>query len=65
MFRIFQESLKNVARHAQTTIVWVHLGDEHGAIVLEVEDDGIGIAPEQLAERRSLGTGKNAQNHLE
>lgn len=56
LFRIFQESLTNVARHAQATKVWVHLGEENGAIVLEVEDDGVGISPSQLAERGSLGS---------
>jgi PAS domain S-box-containing protein len=55
IFRIFQEILTNVARHAQATKVWVHLGEEQGAIVLEVEDNGVGISPTQLAERRSLG----------
>jgi PAS domain S-box-containing protein len=55
LFRIFQESLTNVARHAQATKVWVHLGEEDGAIVLEIEDDGVGISLERLAERRSLG----------
>jgi PAS domain S-box-containing protein len=55
LFRIFQEILTNVVRHAQATKVWAHLGEEHGAIVLEVEDDGVGISPAQLTERRSLG----------
>ena len=55
IFRIFQEILTNVARHAQATKVWVHLGEEQDAIVLEVEDNGVGISPAQLAERRSLG----------
>jgi two-component system sensor kinase len=55
LFRIFQESLTNIARHAQATKVWVHLGEEAGAVVLEVEDDGVGISPAQLAEHRSLG----------
>ena len=55
LFRIFQESLTNVARHAQATKVWVHLGEEAGAVVLEVEDDGVGISLAQLAERHSLG----------
>jgi PAS domain S-box-containing protein len=55
LFRIFQEILTNVARHAQATKVWIYLGEEHGAIVLEVEDDGVGISPAELAERRSLG----------
>jgi PAS domain S-box-containing protein len=55
IFRIFQEILTNVARHAQATKVWVHLGDGQDEIVLEVEDNGLGISPTQLAERRSLG----------
>jgi len=55
LFRIFQESLTNVARHAQATKVWVNLSEEEDAVVLEVEDDGVGISPARLAERRSLG----------
>jgi PAS domain S-box-containing protein len=55
LFRIFQESLTNVARHARATKVWVHLAEENGAIVLEVEDDGVGISLAQVAERHSLG----------
>jgi PAS domain S-box-containing protein len=55
IFRIFQEILTNVARHAEATKLWIHLGEEQEAIVLEVEDNGVGISPAQLAERRSLG----------
>jgi PAS domain S-box-containing protein len=55
LFRIFQESLTNVARHAQATKVWVNLSEEKDAVVLEVEDDGVGFSPERIAERRSLG----------
>ena len=55
LFRIFQESLTNVARHAQATKLWVNLSEEEGAVVLEVEDNGVGISAERLAERRSLG----------
>ena len=55
LFRIFQESLTNVARHAQATKLWVNLSVEEGAVVLEIEDDGIGISPERVAERHSLG----------
>jgi PAS domain S-box-containing protein len=55
LFRIFQESLTNVARHAQATKLWVNLSEEEGAVVLEVEDDGVGISAERLAERPSLG----------
>jgi PAS domain S-box-containing protein len=55
LFRIFQEILTNVARHAQATKVWVHLGEEDQAIELEVEDNGVGIKDTQLAKRHSLG----------
>jgi PAS domain S-box-containing protein len=55
LFRIFQEILTNVARHAQATKVWVHLGEEDQAIELEVEDNGVGIKDPQLAKSHSLG----------
>jgi PAS domain S-box-containing protein len=55
LFRIFQESLTNVARHARATKVWVNLSEEEGAVVLEIEDDGVGISSSRLAERHSLG----------
>jgi len=54
-FRIFQESLTNVARHAQATKVWMNLSEEKGTVVLEVDDDGRWISPARLAERDSLG----------
>lgn len=55
LFRIFQESLTNVARHARATKVWINLTEEEDAIVLEIEDDGVGISPDRLADRHSLG----------
>ena len=55
LFRIFQESLTNVARHAKATKVWVNLSKEEAAVVLQVEDDGVGISSARLAERHSLG----------
>ncbi|MBV8226968.1 MAG: PAS domain S-box protein, partial [Verrucomicrobia bacterium] len=55
LFRIFQESLTNVARHAQATKVWVNLSEEQAVLVLEVEDDGVGISPAKLAQQHSLG----------
>jgi signal transduction histidine kinase len=55
LFRVLQESLTNVARHAQATKVWVSLSEEEGVVMLEVEDDGVGFLPARLAERHSLG----------
>src|SRR5208337_3991031 len=42
-FRIFQECLTNVIRHAQATSVRVTLCQEEENILLVVEDDGIGF----------------------
>ena len=55
LFRIFQESLTNVARHAHATKVWVNLTEEQDSVVLEIEDNGVGISPARLTERHSLG----------
>jgi len=55
MFRIFQETLTNVARHANASEVGVRLAKENGDLTLEVHDNGKGIGEEQLAGGRSLG----------
>jgi PAS domain S-box-containing protein len=44
VFRIFQESLTNVSRHANASQVTVDLGVEGSMVVLEVADDGVGLA---------------------
>lgn len=55
VFRIYQELLTNIARHAQATTVVVSLTASDGAIVLEVRDDGRGIREVDLAGINSLG----------
>jgi hypothetical protein len=55
VYRAIQESLTNIARHAGAKNAWVMLVAENGSIEVEVEDDGRGIAPEDLAKTRSLG----------
>jgi signal transduction histidine kinase len=55
IFRIFQETLTNIIRHAQATEVTVSLVAKHGNIVLEVGDNGRGITKEQINHPRSLG----------
>jgi signal transduction histidine kinase len=54
LFRILQEALTNVARHARATRVTVRLAQEDGTLSLEVRDNGGGLREEQLA-GRSLG----------
>lgn len=54
-FRIFQESLTNVIRHAQAKHVSIALRREGSNVVLIIEDDGKGIAQNELANPRSVG----------
>jgi len=55
LFRIVQEALTNVARHAHAGEVTVRLEVDKGCILLEVVDDGRGITQEQVFSNRSLG----------
>ncbi len=55
LFRIFQETLTNIARHADATQVYVRLGQESGNLILEVRDNGKGAREEQLSAGTSLG----------
>ena len=55
VYRAIQESLTNIARHSGAKNAWVVLAAENGSLEIEVEDDGRGIAPEDLAKTRSLG----------
>jgi signal transduction histidine kinase len=41
-YRIVQEALTNVVRHADASRVSVRIGEEQGDLVIEVEDDGAG-----------------------
>ncbi|MEN3009425.1 MAG: ATP-binding protein, partial [Candidatus Bipolaricaulaceae bacterium] len=42
-FRVVQEALENVRRHAQARRVWVRVEEENGWLVGEVRDDGRGF----------------------
>jgi PAS domain S-box-containing protein len=55
IFRIFQEALTNVARHANATAVDVNSSLESGNLMLEVRDNGRGIAENELLDPKSLG----------
>jgi PAS domain S-box-containing protein len=44
LFRIVQEALTNVSRHARARLVNIVLEHREGQLVLEVRDDGVGIA---------------------
>jgi signal transduction histidine kinase len=51
LFRICQETMSNIARHAQATAVLVQVGIEGNELVVDIEDDGKGFDPETAAQR--------------
>ena len=55
LFRIFQEALTNVIRHANAANVRVMLRYQPEGISMTIEDDGVGISPEKIACGTSLG----------
>lgn len=55
LFRMVQESLNNIAKHAQASHVDVILDDTDDEIVLTIRDDGIGIAPDRLTDVMTHG----------
>jgi signal transduction histidine kinase len=54
-FRIVQESLTNVIRHAKASKVTIVLWQESGCLVLEVDDNGCGIPAELLNDPMCIG----------
>lgn len=55
VYRILQEALTNIVRHAQATYVKIVLKEETDRIVLEIADDGKGITQEQITHPKSFG----------
>ena len=55
LFRILQEALTNIARHAHAKHVQVQLARTDGNLVLVVKDDGRGIRPKKRGKPQSLG----------
>jgi signal transduction histidine kinase len=55
LFRIFQETLTNIIRHAAARTVTVHLANDGPAALLEVSDDGVGISDLNAMNPRALG----------
>jgi PAS domain S-box-containing protein len=55
LFRIFQESMTNVARHANATDVTIDLTPSKGHLTLSIADNGIGLATEVLSQKKTMG----------
>jgi PAS domain S-box-containing protein len=55
VFRIFQEILTNVARHAQANHVDIHIERKSNVLALEVRDNGKGISESEIRGSQALG----------
>ena len=67
VYRIAQETLENVVRHAAPSTIGVELREAEHALVLRIEDDGQGIAAdsvEEAAEGRLGIRGMQERAHL-
>jgi signal transduction histidine kinase len=57
IFRMVQECLTNIHRHAESKIAHIRVVRDDACISIEVRDEGKGISPERLAEIQSRGSG--------
>lgn len=55
LYRVVQEALNNVAKHAHAKHVWVNLKREKDTITLCVEDDGVGFRQRKQIPIRHIG----------
>ena len=55
MYRIAQEALRNVAKHATTAVVKIRLAGHKDSLRLAIEDDGPGFSPSDVRFRGGLG----------
>lgn len=55
LYRIVQEALINVRKHARASSVEVSIVEERGGVRITVQDDGVGFAPKAALRPRGLG----------
>jgi signal transduction histidine kinase len=54
-YRVAQESLENIARHAQAGWVALHASQRNGPLEMRISDDGLGFDPDEATKDRQLG----------
>jgi signal transduction histidine kinase len=57
VYRVVQEALHNVAKHAQATSVSINMQRDNGSVKLLVEDDGVGFQPRFASSSRGHSFG--------
>ncbi len=55
LFRIFQESITNVVRHAEATQVKIKVSLENDQLVMKIQDNGVGIQKDKIEDSNSIG----------
>ena len=55
LYRIFQESMTNVARHSKAKNVRVNLSAKNNKLILSITDDGKGFDKREIADKKTLG----------
>lgn len=55
LFRIYQESLTNIMRHANASMVKCRIDKTDAQLVFSIEDDGVGFDPNKVSHTHSLG----------
>ena len=55
VFRIVQEALTNIARHAQARSAHIAGSVDDGTLTIEIHDDGIGFSESEIGSSQSLG----------
>lgn len=62
IFRVIQESLNNMIRHAKASSFTINLFFEETALVLFISDDGIGFKPKKLLNEKYISDGLGMMN---
>ena len=55
IFRVAQEALRNIARHAKASVAIVSLALKDGGLLLAIRDNGVGFDVDATQSRHSLG----------
>ena len=54
-FRVFQEAMTNIARHANASTVRIRLSEARRTFTMEIQDDGRGITKAEMSRASSIG----------
>lgn len=62
IFRVAQEALHNILKHAEATHVWIILNFTSNYLTLKIQDDGIGFNATPVLENRMASSGTGVRN---